>query len=173
MIVRRRALALIALAGLVGAAPALAHRGHDAITVVRIAADGTLTVSHRFEAHDLEPALPRLSDAVQASLDDPAAIAALEAHLAASFVLMAGNTPVPLAHSRTDLSAADVRVDYAGKLPRRARTLTIRSDMMGALYHGAAHQVQVETPRFVRTLRVDDGAATIALQEPQRPRRDF
>lgn len=159
---RRQAIALIAVAVCVAAAPALAHRGHDAITVIRIAPDGGVTVSHRFEAHDLEPALPRLSDAVQASLDDPEAIAALEAHLAAGFRLAADGKPVALTHVRTELGG-EVRVEYAGRLPRRARTLTIRSGIMGPLYPGAAHQVQVETPRIVRTLRIDDGAETISL----------
>jgi hypothetical protein len=160
---RRQALALIAAVGLAAAAPAIAHRGHDAISVVRIGADGAVTVSHRFEAHDLEPALPRLSDAVQASLDDPDAIAALEAHLARSFALLADGKPIALSHRRTEVTAAEVRVDYMGKLPRRARALTVRARVIGALYPRAAHQVQVETPRTVRTLRVDEGAETIAL----------
>lgn len=38
-----------------------AHRGHDAMSVVTLADNGAVTVSHRFEAHDLEPALAEIA----------------------------------------------------------------------------------------------------------------
>jgi hypothetical protein len=65
-------------AAVVAIAPAAAHRGHDSLSVVTIG-DGQVTLSHRFEAHDVEPALAKIAPQAQVSLDDPAAIAALEA----------------------------------------------------------------------------------------------
>ncbi len=46
--------------GLTVVAPAQAHRGHDSLAVVTLA-DGSVTVSHRFEAHDIEPALAKIA----------------------------------------------------------------------------------------------------------------
>jgi hypothetical protein len=156
-------LGVIGLA-LFAPAPAVAHRGHDAITVVTLAADGSVTVSHRFEAHDLEPALPRIAPDVQASLDDPEAVAALQTYLGRSFTVAVDGRPVALAHKGTDIGAAQVRVDYAGKGPRRARSVTIHANVMPTLYPRAAHQVQVNAPGVVRTITLPGGGVeTISL----------
>ncbi|QHL90421.1 hypothetical protein GVO57_05680 [Sphingomonas changnyeongensis] len=152
--------------GVFGPAPAVAHRGHDAITVVTLAADGSVTVSHRFEAHDLEPALPRIAADVQASLDDPQAIAALQAYLGQRFTIAVNGRPVALAHRSTQIDAAQVWVDYAGKGPRRARSVTIRANVMPTLYPRAAHQVQVTAPGVVHTITLAGGGVeTISLTD--------
>lgn len=152
-------------AGLLGmAAAATAHRGHDAISVVTFG-DGRVTVSHRFEAHDIEPALARIAPAAQPSLDDPDAVAALEAYLGRRFALAVNGRPVPLAHVRTDTASAEVRVEFAGKAAAKPKTVAVRSSILANVYPGQVHQVNVRAGGTVRTAQLRDGtAATLRFE---------
>ncbi|WP_197417187.1 MULTISPECIES: DUF6702 family protein [unclassified Sphingomonas] len=150
----------VALAmAMLAATPASAHRGHDAISVVMIEKDGTVTVSHRFEAHDIEPALARIAPNAQTSLDDPDAIAALEAYLARRFTLIVDGKPVALAHRATDLSTAEVRVDFAGRARGRIDAVTLRSGILTDVYPRQQHQVNVRARGTVRTVQLSGGTA--------------
>ena len=54
----RRSILVIAALILLPVSPAWAHRGHGSLSVVEVdAVTGKVTVSHRLEAHDTEPAL--------------------------------------------------------------------------------------------------------------------
>src|SRR5262249_53460995 len=96
--VMRRAAALIAAAGLVLAPlPAVAPRGHAALSVVEIdAKTGAGTVSHRLPAHDAEPALAVIAPDAQASLDDPEAVEALKSYVAKRFSVSVNDAAVAL-----------------------------------------------------------------------------
>lgn len=144
-------------ATMVVAAPAGAHRGHDSLSVVTLN-NGVVTVSHRFEAHDIEPALAKIAPAAQASLDDPAALAALEAYVARRFVLTVDGRPVALRHVRTDLSHAEVRIDYTGRTSRRAKTVAVRSTVLTDVYRGQVNQVNVRTGNRVQSLTLRGAA---------------
>ncbi len=152
----RRYLALAA--SIVLAAPAQAHRGHDSLSVVTLG-DGTVTVSHRFEAHDIEPALAKIAPAAQTSLDDPAALAALEAYVARRFVLTINGKPVALTHGKTDLSHAEVRIDYTGRAPRRAKVVAVRSSVLRDVYRSQVNQVNVRRGNTVKSLTLRGGAS--------------
>ena len=57
---KRIVLTAALIAGM--ASPALAHRGHGGLTVIEIdPGSGAVSVSHRFAAHDVEPALPSIA----------------------------------------------------------------------------------------------------------------
>lgn len=145
-------LAAMALAGVV-AAPAAAHRGHDAMSVVTLEPGGALTVSHRFEAHDLEPALSRIAPDAQASLDDPEAIAALKAYLQRRFAVSAGGKPVPLEFSAIEVGVRQVRVDYAGRVKGKPKALSVQTAVLRDVYPKQVNQVQIRYGKVVRTLR--------------------
>lgn len=158
-----RAARVLALGWALAAAPALPHRGHDAITMVTIEA-GRVAVSHRFDAQDVEAALPRIAPAVQPSLDDPAAIAAFEAYLADRFAIAIGGRPVRLAPVRTEVAPAEIRVDFAGEARGRAREVRVRSEILADIHPGQAHQVNVRARGAVRTAQLrGGGAATLAF----------
>ena len=90
---KRIVLTAALIAGM--ASPALAHRGHGGLTVIEIdPGSGAVSVSHRFAAHDVEPALPSIAPEAQPSLDDPRAVADLEAHLGARFRVAVDGAPV-------------------------------------------------------------------------------
>ena len=134
-----RASALTLAIGLLltGAGPALAHRGHAGLTVVEIdAASGAVTVVHRFAAHDVEPALVSIAPEAQPSLDDPRAVAALEAHLGQRFRLDVDGARVALHRTATSLAGDNIRVDFAGARPA------------GTGLAGAAHDVRVDLDFF-------------------------
>jgi hypothetical protein len=138
-------------AAVVAIAPAAAHRGHDSLSLVTID-HGVVTVSHRFEAHDVEPALAKIAPQAQVSLDDPAAIAALEAYVARRFVLTIDGKPVALTHVKTDLSHAEVRIDYTGRAPRGAKTVAVRSGVLTDVYRAQVNQVNVRTGNTVKSM---------------------
>ncbi|HQS69036.1 MULTISPECIES: DUF6702 family protein [unclassified Novosphingobium] len=146
---------LLAAAVLAGAlvVPATAHRGHDAMSVVTLEPGGALTVSHRFEAHDLEPALSRIAPEAQASLDDPEAIAALKAYLQRRFAVSAGGKTVPLAFSTIEVGVRQVRVDYAGRVKGKPKALSVQTSVLRDVYPSQVNQVQVRYGKVVRTLR--------------------
>ncbi len=131
----------------------MAHRGHDAMSVMTLGADGALTVSHRFEAHDLEPALASIAPDAQASLDDPEAIAALKAYLQSRFAVHAGGKPVPLAFSAIEAGVRQVRVDYAGRVEGKPKALEVQSTILRDVYPKQVNQVMFRTGKIVRTLR--------------------
>lgn len=83
---RRRGF-LLGGAALVLASPALAHRGHHTLSVVEIAPDGDVTVTHTLSAHDTEPELVELAPDAQASVDDSDALTALQKHLHDAFTV--------------------------------------------------------------------------------------
>jgi hypothetical protein len=149
----------LAVMGIVGALslPAQAHRGHDAISVVRITADHRVTVSHRFEVSDIEPALGDIAPGVQPSLDDPEAVKALSAYLASHFVLATEAGPVRLLPGAIDLGAAEARFSFAGRLPPKARRLTVRSDVLAGVYPGQMNQVNVILRGTTRTFAMSAG----------------
>ena len=162
----KRSLRLWLSGALVFAASAAsAHRGHDSFTVVTIAADGRVVVSHRFEAHDLEPALSVIAPDAQPNLDDPAAIAALQSYVARRFSLVVTGRAIPLAAQGTTIEGQDVRITLGGKLPKGARVLQVRSSLLTDVYPRQQHQVNVRRGQSVRTLRFSGGGSqTVALR---------
>lgn len=164
---RRRFMAGgLALVAVVAAAlPAGAHRGHDAMTVVTLAGEGQLTVSHRFEAHDLEPALAEIAPQAQASLDDPAAIEELKLYLLAHFKVTADGAPVTLAVANVEIGVRDVRVDYTGVLKGKPKALEMRSTILRDIYPRQVNQVIVRRGQDVQTLRfTGDETKTVLLR---------
>jgi hypothetical protein len=153
MLLPANRLVLGALLALAAVAPAAAHRGHDAMSVMTLGADGALTVSHRFEAHDLEPALASIAPDAQPSLDDPEAIAALKAYLQHRFAVNAGGKPVPLAFSAIEVGVRQVRVDYAGRVKGKPKALEVQSTILRDVYPKQVNQVVVRAGKIVRTLR--------------------
>ncbi|KQN00502.1 DUF6702 family protein [Sphingomonas sp. Leaf25] len=144
--------------GLAIVAPAQAHRGHDSLAVVTLA-DGSVTVSHRFEAHDIEPALAKIAPTAQTSLDDPVALAALEAYVLRRFTLTIDGKPVALTHVKTDLSHAEVRIEYRGRVPKRAKVVAVRSSVLSDVYRAQVNQVNVRRGTVVKSLTLRGGAA--------------
>lgn len=157
---RRAALGLM-LAALAGA-PALAHRGHASLAIVVIdRAAGQVRVSHRFAAHDIEPALVAIAPDAAPSLDDPAALAALVAYVGRQFRLQG----VTLAAGPPRLAGDDVILDLAGPLPRRLKSLTVTASLFGETHSDFSVQVNVRDGGATRTLQFHpgDGAKTLAL----------
>lgn len=134
-------------------APAAAHRGHDAMSIVTLAASGKLTVSHRFEAHDLEPALAQIAPDAQTSLDDPEAIAALKAYLLRRFSVSSHGKAVALTVTAVDIDAAQVRVECSATIKGRPKALDIQSTILRDVYPTQVNQVIFRHGRTVRTLR--------------------
>jgi len=156
--VKRLALTLTLALGLVlnGAGPALAHRGHAGLTVVEIdAASGAVTVVHRFAAHDVEPALVSIAPEAQPSLDDPRAVAALEAHLGQRFRLDVDGARVALHRTDTALAGDNIRVDFAGERPAAAagaHSVRIDLDFFPGVHDDQEQQVNVRIGGVTRTL---------------------
>ncbi len=167
----RRGLCFAVLAAAM-LSPVAAHRGHDALTVVTISGDGSLTVSHRFEASDIEPALGEIAPDAQPSLDDPEAVAALVAYLGRHFTLSSERGPIALTPGKVDLGSSEVRVAFIARTPRRVRRLTIRSDLLGDVYPGQYNQVDVRFGSTNRTLLMAAGdVETIELSSHKRGAR--
>lgn len=161
----RRVLCLAAAATSLALAPqAGAHRGHDAMSVVTLDPDGKVTVSHRFEAHDLEPALAEIAPNAQTSLDDPEAIAELKTYLLAHFHLRADGSEVPLSVASVEIGVRDVRVDYAGSVKGRPKAVAVQSTILREIYPRQVNQVVVKRGSYVQTLRFSgDEVKTVAL----------
>jgi hypothetical protein len=159
--------ALAAVGGLLmTAAPALAHRGHAGLTVVVIyPAGGGVTVSHRFSAHDVEPALVTVAPDAQPSLDDPAAVAALEDHLDRRFRLEVDGQRVELVHATTDLAGDQVRVDYAGSRQAEpaVRSVTVDLDFFPGVHDDQEQQVNVRVAGVTRTVVFRPGTTAQTL----------
>ncbi|WP_430385830.1 DUF6702 family protein [Blastomonas fulva] len=143
-----------------------AHRGHDAMSVVTLADNGAVTVSHRFEAHDLEPALAEIAPDAQTSLDDPAAIEELKTYLRAHFSLSADGAPVALTVGSVEIGVRDVRVDYTGSVIGNPRALEVRSTILRDIYPRQVNQVVVRRGPSVQTLRFAGGEAKTVMLRP-------
>jgi hypothetical protein len=153
------AMALVAMAMLVPQASA--HRGHDAMSVVTVGDNGALIVSHRFEAHDLEPALAAIAPQAQASLDDPVAIEELKTYLLAHFSVSADGAPVQLAVAAVEIGVRDVRVDYSGTIKGKPKALELRSTILRDVYPRQVNQVLVRRGQNVQTLRFSGDEAKV------------
>lgn len=136
------------------ATPAMAHRGHAGLTVIEIdPASGAVSVTHRFAAHDVEPALPSIAPEAQPSLDDPRAVADLEAHLGARFRVSIDGTDVPVTHAGTDLAADNIRVDFAGETADRdIQAVTVDLDFFPGVHDDQEQQVNVRVDGVTRTV---------------------
>lgn len=160
-----RALALLSVGLVVAAPPVQAHRGHDAMTVVTLGDNGAMTVSHRFEAHDLEPALVQIAPDAQPSLDDPQAIDALKTYLLAHFSISADGAPIALSLLAVDIGVRDVRVDYSGKIKGKPKALEMRSTVLRDIYPRQVNQVLVRQGQDAQTLRfAGDEPKAVALR---------
>jgi hypothetical protein len=152
--------------------PAAAHRGHDAMSVVRITADNRVTVSHRFEVMDIEPALIQISPNAQPSLDDPDAVKALGAYLGTHFTLATEAGPVRLVAGAIDLGAAEAQFTFTGRLPPAARRLIIQGNVLGGIYPRQLNQVNVTAGDVTRTFSMTSGdSLTMALPRIAPPSR--
>ena len=149
----KRALLVAALAGAL-ATPALAHRGHAGLTVVEIdPASGAVSVVHRFAAHDVEPALVSIAPEAQPSLDDPRAVADLEAHLRQRFRLDIDGAAIPVTHAATDLAGDNVRIAFTGETTDRSiAAVTIDLDFFPGVHDDQEQQVNVRINGVTRTV---------------------
>ena len=157
-------LALVAAFAIAG--PAAAHRGHAGLTVVEIdPATGGVTVVHRFYAHDVEPALASLAPDAQPSLDDPKAVAALEAHLAARFRLDIDGQRVVLKQTGDDLAGDNVRVELAGEVsPSPVRNVRVDVDFFPGVYEDMEMQVNVRVAGVTHTAVFHSGTQAQTLE---------
>lgn len=149
----RRLAALIGAAMLVVPAAASAHRGHASLSVVVIdGTTGAVTITHRMAAHDVEPALSVIAPDAQQSLDDPAAMAALQAYAGRAFRLWdADGKPVALQHRETLLAGDSVELIYAAQLPAPARTLSVDSNLLEDAHDDQENQVNVRRDKVTFT----------------------
>lgn len=136
------------------ASPVAAHKGHAGLTVVEIDRSGTVRVSHRFAAHDVEPALVTVAPDAQPSLDDRNAVAALEDHLGQRFRLDLDGQPVGLTHSGTDLAGDNVRVAFVGhhKATAPVGEAVVDLDFFPGVHDDQEIQVNVRFDGVTRTL---------------------
>lgn len=142
-------LAVAAVAMMLAAVPAAAHRGHATLSVVEIdAKSGAVTVTHRMAAHDVEPALVDIAPDAQPSLDDPDAVKALAAYVGRSFRI-AG---VPLMLVGESLAGDQVVLRYMGRLKGRPASLMIAGAMFGETHPDHTTQVNVRRAGETRTL---------------------
>jgi hypothetical protein len=154
----------IVLAGLLVttlAGPALAHRGHGGLTVIEIdEASGAVSVTHRFAAHDVEPALPTIAPEAQPSLDDPRAVADLEAHLGQRFRLSIDGVAAPVAHADTALAGDNVRVAFTGQTADRdISEVTVDLDFFPGVHDDQEQQVNIRLGDVTRTVVFRPGSA--------------
>lgn len=163
----RRLAAPAAAAILLLPGPAAAHRGHASLSVVEIdAGTGAVTVTHRMAAHDVEPALSVIAPDAQQSLDDPAAMAALEAYVGLAFQLWdADGKPVALRRQATKLAGDSVELVYAARLPAPARAVSVDSNLFEEAHDDQENQVNVRRAKVTRTavFRLGDAAQRISF----------
>jgi hypothetical protein len=156
---------LLVLLALLVAAPAGAHRGHDALSSIVIEKDGRVRVSHRLETSDLEPALAIIAPDAQPSLDDPDAVAAVIAYLGSRFALGIDNRPVTLVAAGSDLRGAVVQFDFIGKTRGSPDQLTVTSQILTDVHPAQVNQVNVRSGATVRTLTFRQGGSqTLSLK---------
>ena len=152
---------LAALAG-----PAAAHRGHAGLTVIQVdPASGEVAVTHRFYAHDVEPALVTIAPDAQPSLDDPKAVAALEAHLASRFRLRLDGVDVTPARTDTHLAGDDVRISFAGETDdREVHQVTVDMDFFPGVHDDQEMQVNVRVAGVTHTVIFRPGTTARTLE---------
>jgi len=157
----RRLLAIVAAAILALPSGAAAHRGHASLSVVEIdAATGMVTISHRAAAHDVEPALSVIAPDAQQSLDDPAAVAALEAYAGRVFRLWdADGKPVALQHRETKLAGDSVQLVYTARLPLPAQAVSVDSGLFEEAHADQENQVNVRRNKVTKTVLFRPGDA--------------
>jgi hypothetical protein len=136
------------------ATPAAAHRGHSGLTVIEIdPGSGAVSVTHRFAAHDVEPALPSIAPEAQPSLDDPRAVADLEAHLGARFRLALDGAVVPVSRTDTVLAGDNIRVEFGGETTdREVHEVTVDLDFFPGVHDDQEQQVNVRIGGVTRTV---------------------
>ncbi len=159
-------LGIVGLVAALAAAPVSAHRGHAGLTVIEIdPVSGAVSVVHRFAAHDVEPALVSVAPHAQPSLDDPAAVAALENHLDSRFRLEIDGEGIDLDRTATDLAGDNIRVDFAGKRSPEAavRSVTVDLDFFPGVHDDQEQQVNVRSAGVTHTVifRPGSGAQTV------------
>lgn len=152
--------ALVAVLALLLAAPVGAHRGHASLSVVALDGKGGVVVTHRFAAHDVEPALVKIAPDAQPSLDDPAAVEALVAYVARRFAVQGA----ALTLRSKALTGDDVTLVFGGRLAR-ARQVTVRADLFGETHPGHSAQVNVRHGGVTRTVwfKPGDAAQTVSF----------
>lgn len=161
---RRTLLTAAVIAGL--ATPAMAHRGHAGLTVIEIdQASGAVRVTHRFAAHDVEPALVSIAPEAQPSLDDPRAVADLETHLGQRFRLSLDDAAVPVTHTDTRLAGDNIRVDFGGQTEDREITrVTVDLDFFPGVHDDQEQQVNVRLNGVTRTVVFRPGSKAQTLR---------
>jgi hypothetical protein len=153
----RLAAAILLALGL--AAPGHAHRGHASLAVVEIdAKSGAVTVTHRMQAHDVEPALVDIAPDAQPSLDDPDAVQALIAYVGQRFRI----SGVRLAPAGQKFAGDTVELRYIGRLKGKPKTLLIAGALFGETWDDHATQVNVRRSGVTRTLQFRPG-------DPEKP----
>ena len=147
------------------ATPAAAHRGHSGLTVIEIdAATGAVSVTHRFAAHDVEPALVSIAPRAQPSLDDPRAVAALETHLRERFRLDIDGAAIPVAHAGTALAGDNIRVAFTGATTDSdIAAVTVDLDFFPGVHDDQEQQVNVRINGVTRTVVFRPGSAAQTL----------
>lgn len=134
------------------ASPAAAHRGHAVLTVVELEPiSGRATITHRFAAHDVEPALVTIAPAAQPTLDDPAAVDALGRYVGRAFRIGAA-APVALKLESYAAEGDDVLMTYAAVLPPGTTAVTVDSDLFEETHPDMENQVNVRVRGVTRTL---------------------
>lgn len=154
MIARVAAL-MLAAGALLSPFPAAAHRGHGALSVVEIdARTGDITVSHRLQTHDAEPALAVIAPNAQASLDDPDAVKAMTTYVGSRFILAIEGVAVDLALKDVTLGADEVRLVYGGHIAAKDADgpVAVQAMMFADVYGDQANQVNVRRFGVTRTL---------------------
>lgn len=148
------------VAAAVMAVPAGAHRGQASLSVVAIDDKGGVTVTHRFAAHDVEPALVKIAPDAQPSLDDAEAVEALVAYVGRRF----GVQGAVLTLKSKVLAGDDVTMVFAGRMAKSAK-VSVRADFFGETHPGHSAQVNVRRGGVTRSLwfKPGDGAQTVSF----------
>ena len=152
---RRAVLFALTAGALLSPVPAAAHRGHSALSVVELdARTGAVTVSHRFQTHDAEPALAEIAPDAQTSLDDPDAVKALTAYVGARFAVAVKGAGVDLVLKDMTLGADEVRMVYTGQIaaPDVFGEIDIKAGMFADIYPDQVNQVNIRRGGPTRTL---------------------
>lgn len=161
----RRAVMFALTAGaLLSPVPAAAHRGHSALSVVEFdARTGAVTVSHRFQTHDTEPALAEIAPDAQSSLDDPDAVKALTAYVGAHFTVTVKGAAVGLVLKDMTLGADEVRMVYTGQIPASdvLGEIEIKAVMFTDIYPDQVNQVNIRRGGPTRTLVFEGQGAQV------------
>lgn len=146
------------------AMPAAAHRGHASLAVIEIdAKSGVVDVTHRFSAHDVEPALVAIAPDADPSLDDPDAMKALVAYVLARFRID-GLVLVPAGQK---LAGDDLVLHFVGRLKGRPRQLRLAGALFGETWDDHDTMVNIRRAGVTRTLhfRPGDPPAVVPLSD--------